>query len=79
MRNRQKVFWIPLAGSLLFLLLVLFAVLAASSNLSFADTAPQAPVAVEGVDSWTWRGPSYDTTSGYAPMTVDIIFDPASP
>jgi len=78
-RNRQKVLWIPLAGSLLFLLLVLVAVLATASTLSFADTAPQSPAAVEGVDSWTWRGPSHLIAAGVAPMVKSLIIDPASP
>ncbi|NIV30169.1 MAG: hypothetical protein GWN58_11930 [Anaerolineae bacterium] len=79
MRTRQKSFWIPLVGSLSLLLLVVLAILAASSTLSFAETVPRSPAAVEGTDSWTWRGPSHDTASGLAPHGKKIVIDPANP
>ncbi len=77
--STKKSFWIPLAGSVALLLLLVLVILSADGAPSLAADSPVAPADVAASDSWTWSGPSYDTASGYAPMTTDIVIDPSSP
>ncbi len=78
MRNKKS-FWIPLAGSMALLLLAVLTILPTSGAPSLAADSPQSPAEVEGIDSWTWRGPSHDDDAGLAPQVSAIVMEPGSP
>ena len=77
--SNKRPFWIPLTGSIVLSLIVVLAILSTTSTSSLAEASIQEPANVEGIDSWTWRGPSHDTAAGLAPQVNDIVMEPGNP
>ena len=65
--------------AVLVMLLLVLVIVSASSAPSLAADSPQTPAEVEGIDSWTWHGPSWNIAAGCAPQVWAIAMDPATP
>ncbi len=39
-------------------------------------TSLEAPIDIQGVDFWTWRGPRYNLAAGAAPQVTTVVLDP---
>ena len=42
-------------------------------------TSLEAPIDIQGVDFWTWRGPRYNLAAGAAPQVTTVVLDPNNP
>ena len=75
---KRQILKTSIASLVALLLLGLLAILMASGTPSSAAPSVAGPESVAGADSWTWRGPSHDSSNWSAPELKHIVIDPAN-
>ncbi len=77
--SKRQMLKISMVSLTALLLLGVLAILTVRGTPLFASEPAVEPQSVDGVDWWTWRGPTHNSASFNAPQLNHIVIDPGNP